>query len=93
MHAYIQAVETRPDGTRDTFCTIKARAEYRPMWWHTAGRTYTASGYGARIPTPYMVEFGGRMRRVYCRIYSNIGTCFIGRNIREGHIVSGVENG
>lgn len=57
-----------------------------PMWWHENGRTYTASGYGARIPTRHMVWFEGRWRRVYCRIYSNAGTLFIGKNPAEGYI-------
>lgn len=48
-----------------------------PLWWHTAGKQYTASGYGRRIPTPYMVKIGKRWRRVYCCIYSNSGTCYV----------------
>ena len=52
-------------------------AEFRPMSHHVAGLTYTRSGYGAKIPTPYMVSLGGRLRRVYCTVYSNMGTCWI----------------
>ena len=50
-----------------------------PLWWHTAGLSYTATGYGRRIPTPRMVRVNGspRWRRVYCCIHSNIGTCYI----------------
>lgn len=48
-----------------------------PLWWHTAGRTYTASGYGGRIPTPHMVRLNGRWRRVYCAVYSNNGTAYV----------------
>lgn len=57
--------------------------------WQKSGLSYTATGYGARIATSVMVRFKGKWRRVYCRIYSNSGTCFIGKwsdNIR----VSGV---
>jgi len=57
------------------------------MAHHRAGLTWTASGYGARIPTPYMVRVNGKWRRVYCRIYSNIGTCFIGRKYDGTQIV------
>jgi hypothetical protein len=39
----------------------------------------TASGYGKRLPTQYMVELDGRWRRVYCCLYSNNGTCYIGK--------------
>ena len=62
-------------------------AKYAPMAHHLAGLTWTASGYGARIPTPYMVRVHGKWRRVYCRIYSNIGTCFIGRKYDGTQIV------
>lgn len=37
----------------------------------------TRTGYGAKIPTQYMVFGGNRWRRVYCKIYSNSGTLFI----------------
>lgn len=46
---------------------------------HQAGRQYTATGYGRKIPTTRMVRLPGspRWRRVYCCIYSNIGTCYV----------------
>lgn len=87
MRAFIQFAETRADGTRGTFQTIGAPVEVRPLWWQEKGLSFTASGYGARIPTRYVVQLHGRWRRVYCHIYSNSGTCFIGRNIRTGQIV------
>ena len=57
------------------------------LWWQDAGLSYTASGYGNRIPTAYQVYVGGRWRRVYCCIWSNAGTCYIGRSIRAGSVV------
>lgn len=39
--------------------------------------SYTASGYGRKIPTSYMVRYNGRLYRVYCCIYSNVGTTYI----------------
>ena len=50
-----------------------------PLWWHLRGLSYTASGYGRKIPTRHMVKLPGsnRWRRVYCCIYSNIGTCYV----------------
>jgi hypothetical protein len=48
-----------------------------PMPHHKAGLTWTATGYGAAIPTTLMVRYKGHLRRVYCRIYSNGGTCFV----------------
>lgn len=37
----------------------------------------TPSGYGSKIPTEIMVKYNNRWYRVYCRIYSNIGTLYI----------------
>ena len=48
-----------------------------PMAHHEAGLSYTASGYGEKIPTIYKVNLGNTWRRVYCRIFSNVGICYI----------------
>lgn len=55
-----------------------------PLWWQLRGLSFTASGYGARIPTRYMVRYLGRWRRVYCCIYGNSGTCYIGKSLSNG---------
>ena len=34
------------------------------------------TGYGDKIPTQYMVFIDNKWRRVYCRVYSNSGTCY-----------------
>jgi len=44
--------------------------------WQKQGLSYTASGYGPKIPTSKMVLFGNRWRRVYCMIYGNSGSCY-----------------
>ena len=44
---------------------------------HKRGLTYTATGYGGKIPTQYKVKYNGRYYRVYCAIFSNIGTLYI----------------
>ena len=77
MQAYIQTNATRPDGTKDNFCTVAVDAKDSPLWWQKQGLSYTASGYGSKIPTRHMVRFNSRWHRVYCRIYSNAGTCYI----------------
>lgn len=41
----------------------------------TYGRT--ASGYGPKIPTNYMIQYEGLWRRVYCMIYGNIGSTYV----------------
>lgn len=79
MRAYIHTCSIRPDGTKDSFLTRELPVKESPLEWQKLGLQFTASGYGSRIPTAYMVQLNGRWRRVYCRIYSNNGTFFIGR--------------
>jgi len=55
-----------------------------PLWWQERGLSFTASGYGARIPTVYMVKYLGRWRRVYSCCYGNSGTCYIGKSLGGG---------
>ena len=52
-----------------------------PLWWQEKGLSYTASGYGRKVPTTRMVRLPGdrRWRRVYCAIFSNAGTCYVTR--------------
>ena len=49
--------------------------------WQKLGLSYTATGYGSKIPTQYMISLNGKMYRVYCAIFSNNGTCYI---VRKG---------
>lgn len=41
-----------------------------------APRCNSATGYGSKIPTRYMIKFDNRWRRVYCAIWSNVGTLY-----------------
>lgn len=43
-----------------------------------APRHRSATGYGPRIPTPYMVKWEGRWRRVYVAQFGNAGSAYIG---------------
>lgn len=79
MQAYIHTKEKKLDGSYDSYQTISAECKASPLWWQLQGLSYTASGYGSRIPTRYMVKFNNRWRRVYCAIYSNNGSLFIGK--------------
>ena len=56
-------------------CAVEST--YSPLWWHERGLSYTATGYGAKIPTAYTVKYNGKTRRVYCTVYSNSGTCWV----------------
>lgn len=67
--------------------TTPVPVKHAPMRHHELGLSWTASGYGARIPMPYMVQVSGRWRRVYCYRYSNACTMYIGRSISAGSIV------
>ena len=40
-------------------------------------KSNSKTGYGSKIPTQYMVFIDAKWRRVYCRIYSNIGTLYV----------------
>jgi hypothetical protein len=52
--------------------------EFRIMrlWWQKENLMFTASGYGRKIPTEYMVKYLNRWRRVYCSIFSNSDICY-----------------
>ena len=50
----------------------------RELPWQKMGLSYTVTGYGSKIPTRYMVRtIDQKWRRVYCAIFSNIGTCYV----------------
>ena len=53
------------------------RAVRAPLWWHDKGLQQTATGYGSKLTTPYKVEHNGRLYRVYCICWSNIGSLYI----------------
>lgn len=57
--------------------TEEVRAKVDELPWQTLGLSYTATGYGARIPTRYKVRWAGRWYRVYCAQFSNAGAMYI----------------
>lgn len=81
-------------GTQGPFQTEQVPVKRDPMAWHKNPRlTYTASGYGEKIPTEYKIHWRGRWRRVYCRIFSNVGTLYILTSESEtGRIVVQVDH-
>lgn len=49
----------------------------RLLEWQRRGLQYTAMGYGTKIPTSKVIRWSdGKVRRVYCDIYSNVGSCY-----------------
>lgn len=79
MIAYIQTSCKRADGTRYCFGTFATDAKVNELPWQKAGLTWTASGYGRKIPTRYMVRLHGKWRRVYACQISNAGTLYVGK--------------
>jgi hypothetical protein len=63
-------------------------AKAAPLWWQDACLSQTASGYGDKLTTRYMVLLDKRWRRIYCYQHSNIGTLFIGKSVAKGTIVT-----
>lgn len=78
----------RKDGTMDSLTTEQCEVKISELWWQKQGLSYTASGYGSRIPTRFMIKVNGKWRRVYCKIYSNNGTLFIGKKYTGENTVS-----
>ena len=80
MKAYIHYGGVFVGLPKGPFQTVSAEAKRCPLWWQKQNLSFTASGYGKRIPTEYMVNVDGRWKRVYCCIFSNSGTCYIESN-------------
>jgi hypothetical protein len=59
--------------------TINVDVIEAPLAHHKRGLSYTATGYGNRIPTAYMVKWEGRWRRVYAACYGNAASTYIGK--------------
>jgi hypothetical protein len=49
----------------------------QPMPHHKAGLPYMATSYGKKIPTQHVIYLFGHRYRIYCTVFSNIGTCYI----------------
>jgi hypothetical protein len=49
----------------------------KPMRHHMLGLQYTASGYGSKLPTELVAKINGRLHRLYCAIWSNVGTVYV----------------
>ena len=58
---------------------LEVEGKESPLPWQERGLSYTRSGYGRRIPTRHMIRLNRRWRRVYCCVYSNVGTCYVGK--------------
>ena len=64
-------------GTQGPFQTVEVANKEQPLPHHIAGLQYTATGYGNKLPTRYMVRYDGRWYRVYSICYSNVSTEYV----------------
>lgn len=87
MKAYLQ----HKGGENGPFSTesVDVKTDFLP--WQKMGLQYTSTGYGKRIPTIYKVKHENKWRRVYCCIFSNAGTLYIGKLSKKAIIVQ-IEN-
>lgn len=51
-----------------------------PLWYHLKGLSQTASGYGRKLTSRFMIKDKNRWKRVYVCQYSNAGTTYFVRN-------------
>jgi hypothetical protein len=59
------------------FQTVSVPAKIKTLWWQDRGLSFTASGYGSRIPSRYMVQWAGRWRRVYVACWGNASSLWL----------------
>lgn len=59
----------------DTINAFPTRERMLP--WQAEGLTWTATGYGAKIPSTRQAFVAGRWRRIYVAVYSNSGTAYV----------------
>lgn len=73
MQTYLQfkAGESGP------FQTVAVEHKEKPLRHHVMGLSYTATGYGSKLPSRYMIRFEGRWYRVYSVCYSNCSTEYV----------------
>jgi hypothetical protein len=69
---------------QDTFAISEVIQKLTP--WQERGYSYSSTGYGRKIPTSVVVKIANRYYRVYCCVFSNIGTCYIVKN-KENYII------
>lgn len=62
-----------------------------PLWWQVKGLQYTATGYGSKIPTKYKMRLNKKLYRIYCSVFSNIGTLYILKNKQKIIVDIGIE--
>lgn len=57
--------------------TVSVEHKEKPLTHHKLNLSYTATGYGNKLPTRYMVYYNKRWYRVYSICYSNVSTEYV----------------
>lgn len=78
MEAYLQ----HGSGQGNSFRTESVECKESLLPHHKRGLSYTASGYGAKLPTRYMVKADNGLSKRWYRVYS---TCI--SNVSSEYIV------
>lgn len=68
---------TKPDSEFPHIYVDEPDFVIKRTWWQDRGLMQTSSGYGKKLMTDKMIYFEGRLRRVYCTLFSNSGSCWI----------------
>lgn len=56
---------------------VEREMVYRPTAWQAQGIQQTATGYGNRLNSGYMIAYAGKLRRVYAVCYSNCASFYV----------------
>ena len=83
MKASITSITNNPITLESSIMPTKTKL----LWWQEKGLSYTATGYGSKIPTASMVYYECKWRRIYARCYSNCATLFIVLNGKQVNII------
>ena len=75
---------------RDTYTDPAFVTAYRATTTPLSGQT--ASGYGGKIPTRYMIRYADRWHRVYMMQYGNSGSAYILKGGQVHHLDTGTEH-
>lgn len=68
--------DLEPNRSLPRISCLKTDLLKREPEWMRRGLQETASGYGKRLNSGWMIQFNGRLYRIYTTIYSNNGSCW-----------------
>lgn len=75
--AYLQFKSLNTNGSYNSYLTKSVECIDNQLWFHKRGLMQTATGYGRKLVTPYMVKWNNKTYRVYSSCFSNCSTEYI----------------